>query len=405
MTINDKIRTFNKYYKDCKWEIIEASETYRTSGMQETFEKSRFAETKYEKIPYAAFLEPAIKITSDIFLSQSDSLTSKLAFINENKGKMLAANSGIAGIMYAVNQWTHYGKQVFDFDPDFTDQLMLDSNELDFEDPIPISVINSIPGQGFFVSLPTIKVLGREFDGFFVNKGFYYRHMKMFDQDIDDSVDRPDISESISFVPVLFKDGDIKFSTYISHPINIPKENTIQGILDSIKHPELGYSEQRIKSMDKNTGAVLKVFWEFLLYLCTENANIKNIAAYNVSPDRNQNDNSKGISNIRGKHTPDIKVVGEDVGIRIRKLKASDYSGNKYALSDSNSTKKEKAPHIRRGHYHSYWVGKHETPERRLILKWIDFTLIHPEKMEEANVALTKIEADKKEDIEEEYEC
>ena len=221
--------------------------------------------------------------------------------------------------------------------------------------------------------------------------------MRMFDQDIYDSVDRPDITETISFVPVTFKDGEIKFSSYISHPINVSEKNTIQDILDSIKHPDLGYDERTMKIMNKNTGAILKVFWEFLLYLCTENANIKNIAAYNTPSDKNQNNISKDISNIKGKHAPDINIVGEDVGIRIRKLKASNYDSNKHTSNNSNSTKKEKAPHIRRGHYHSYWVGKHGTPERKLILKWIDFTLIHPEKIEEANIALTKIEADKKE--------
>ena len=38
-----------------------------------------------------------------------------------------------------------------------------------------------------------------------------------------------------------------------------------------------------------------------------------------------------------------------------------------------------KRPHTRRGHWHHYWVGAHDTPERRLVLKWTPPTLIHPD--------------------------
>lgn len=30
-----------------------------------------------------------------------------------------------------------------------------------------------------------------------------------------------------------------------------------------------------------------------------------------------------------------------------------------------------KSPHARRGHWHHFWIGKHETNERKLILKWV----------------------------------
>ena len=40
-------------------------------------------------------------------------------------------------------------------------------------------------------------------------------------------------------------------------------------------------------------------------------------------------------------------------------------------------TGKSKAPHSRRGHWHHYWVGKKDSGERRLILKWIAPTFVN----------------------------
>ena len=42
------------------------------------------------------------------------------------------------------------------------------------------------------------------------------------------------------------------------------------------------------------------------------------------------------------------------------------------------------APHVRRGHWHTYWTGKKDGSEKRkLILKWIPFTYVNVGKLEE----------------------
>lgn len=52
-------------------------------------------------------------------------------------------------------------------------------------------------------------------------------------------------------------------------------------------------------------------------------------------------------------------------------LKLDSINNDKKRLSISKHT------HVRRGHWHSFWVGKRNSPDRRLIIKWVNSTIVN----------------------------
>lgn len=62
----------------------------------------------------------------------------------------------------------------------------------------------------------------------------------------------------------------------------------------------------------------------------------------------------------------DIKRVNESVNISSDK---------------SNNTGKEMPPHLRRAHWHHYWVGAKNDPNRHMILKWLDPIFVNQDKL------------------------
>lgn len=72
---------------------------------------------------------------------------------------------------------------------------------------------------------------------------------------------------------------------------------------------------------------------------------------------------------------------GVTTGSIIRKIK-----NNKKVYQSVNTNKDSsiavgtpKRPHSRKGHWHHFWIGKRDTEERKLVLKWVAPMFIHAE--------------------------
>ena len=70
---------------------------------------------------------------------------------------------------------------------------------------------------------------------------------------------------------------------------------------------------------------------------------------------------------------------GVTTGSIIRKIK-----NNKKVYQSVNTNKDSsiavgtpKRPHSRKGHWHHFWIGKRDTEERKLVLKWVAPMFIH----------------------------
>lgn len=76
-------------------------------------------------------------------------------------------------------------------------------------------------------------------------------------------------------------------------------------------------------------------------------------------------------NNTQNRNTVQVNTAG----VRITEF-LSKYKG-KYVYMKGNRGGKGKCKHIRRGHWHRYWVGKKGSTERKLILKFIAPILVH----------------------------
>lgn len=104
---------------------------------------------------------------------------------------------------------------------------------------------------------------------------------------------------------------------------------------------------------------------QFILYIVSENADIKSIPSNGVRRARKKSkrtlDKANGVKE---------KSVGIRIGNAIRKNKLYNHP------SSLNKTGFTKRPHSRRGHWHHYWVGPRDG-DRTLVLKWVAPTFIH----------------------------
>ena len=81
----------------------------------------------------------------------------------------------------------------------------------------------------------------------------------------------------------------------------------------------------------------------------------------------------------------EVANVGCRIGSAIRSAKEE--KERVAYIHDDNSTQKQgtpKSPHVRRSHFHSYWVGNGEN--KQLIVKWINTIFIKGDSKEQTTI-------------------
>lgn len=254
-------------------------------------------------------------------------------------------------------------KEIYRFDPDFAELLMADA---DINSQIPYDALAHLPFSCFYVELPIDK-----FDGFFV---FF---------EYDSGV----IELRLDMVSRKIQDGTIVAS------LNMVGETLADGIEESLRHVRFSLRKQAKITGVREIESLIGQYEEFaksyipsvlqlVLYLCAENAEIK------------ENEQQKVITR-RGSVIKDqfreIRKwdVGSDAGIRIRRHYAS--KGSNFGKAGHNSHASP-TPHMRRAHWHHFWVGKRNSEERQLILRWIPPTFVSGDGQADIAITINEIE-------------
>ncbi len=74
-----------------------------------------------------------------------------------------------------------------------------------------------------------------------------------------------------------------------------------------------------------------------------------------------------------------LEPTSWDVGYRVmRNVKISESSSE--SPNQAQSNRKAKRPHFRKAHWHSYWTGKRDSEDRKLIIKWMPPIFVNTEK-------------------------
>jgi hypothetical protein len=151
-------------------------------------------------------------------------------------------------------------------------------------------------------------------------------------------------------------------------------KESLSMLMNAYKHPEqLG--EYTID--DFLNAPAMKTITEcinLMLYLCSEKPDMPDVTELQTRYSRDSYGNPKRAAQWE---------VGIRIGAALRKAKKADAqneAATKEAAADDTATdeittngspRTAPRPHMRRAHWHSFWVGKREISERKLVLRWL----------------------------------
>lgn len=117
-----------------------------------------------------------------------------------------------------------------------------------------------------------------------------------------------------------------------------------------------------LKAMAQSSASVIKQILPLVLYICSKNADL---AAPAVLP-RSKAEIDRTGKNVHDANALSVWDVGMRIGAEIRRHEAA--SSDTGPGAGTNTMK----PHIRRAHWHSFWKGPRNDPEKRQIdLQWL----------------------------------
>lgn len=234
----------------------------------------------------------------------------------------------VAGATWRITQG------VYRFDPELYNTLInqpLDGN-------IPCEVLKRLPEWCVY-----IEMYDPEIEGFWAH--------------LEDDVNTGRME--LRFV-IMFKNGD-----NTSTPIHLGQWTVEEG-LNKMQEEAQEYVHTGLHLPPVPNEIVTKIasMMQLVLYLCADNIDIPKLPQHPINRVRQ----SGQVDVAREVRTWD---VGERIGATIRKYNNERTAEESQQLENSNSKiHASPRPHIRKAHWHSYWIGKMDG-ERKLILKWL----------------------------------
>jgi hypothetical protein len=129
--------------------------------------------------------------------------------------------------------------------------------------------------------------------------------------------------------------------------------------------PEKIADEQLFATEPSAAAACLAPLLSVLLYLCSQSAEYRDSAGLAKAPGRPAPVQTRKGMRIFPPDNPTIWETGYRMGASLR-------GAMKQALGETGGSRFSPSPHIRRAHWHSFWLGRRTNQgERRLALKWL----------------------------------
>lgn len=261
--------------------------------------------------------------------------------------------------------WTwRRSKKVFAFDSDLAEALAAQAEDVQDTDVLPAELLLHLPYPCIYVKAPTLL---EQIDGFFVwdeyntESGLAELRVQWVAEDM-----------STSFPQVIHLLPGSTLKECISDTIRETREDIINGLdLDNV-----GAGDTRI---------IISAI-QLVLYLISDSAELDPV------PRAVPRDQARSSAASRDKDKAsmvDEVKVGVRIGAALRKAKCS------YTVrSRAEGKGAPRRSHTRRGHWHHFWTGPLDA-DRKLVLKWVAPTVIHPETDEEDNVVIYPVKGPK----------
>lgn len=271
-------------------------------------------------------------------------------------------NKSYADTYSTVHDWLH-SKVIYTFDPEI--RMALDDTRWSDIREQPISLLNRIPIDYFVVYLGRLIQLGEQNFDFFVC---------MIERHPDDIGLR-----GIHFV-FGNSEEDGRYVHVTPCGIKVDSYSEIKTIgevyhYNCENHQDINGSESK-----SELKRMFRYVFPYILYLCSQNAEISQ------TPDSIQNYRTpSGQPKNKYSEIKEYKC-GESTGEKIRKFKNANPN---YCGTHNSGSGSRKSPHIRRAHYHRFWIGHGENKTQ--VIRWLPPMVIHPEVQQDIKPTVVKV--------------
>lgn len=283
-----------------------------------------------------------------------------------NKSNQKYDPTDVAHIV-ALYSWRRY-KEIYSFDSDFAELLM---ESADSNLTIPVMALLRTPYPSFYVQIVGNSSLG--FKGFFCN----FDYMR--------TADGEEVNLAINFLAIA-DEYTLAIPLYIKENFTIEDSvhelRTILSDVELIDDKNANYETSLSAGADFISKAI-----QLVLYICAANAEIS------------ENPKQKAITRKPTNNTQPKDALREvrkwDVGYRIGKTiraASSDVTKTIEHSMTKNHKSSHKRPHMRRGHFHRYWIGSESDGSKALILKWVAPMFINLMMDDDMPAVITKVE-------------
>ncbi|MDO5765110.1 MAG: hypothetical protein Q4P84_05370, partial [Elusimicrobiales bacterium] len=264
--------------------------------------------------------------------------------------------------------WTwRQSKVLYSFDAELVDVLRAQAEDIKDSDVLPAELLLHLPHPCVYVKAPGLL---EHTDGFFAWTDY-------------------DVNRDGAELRIQWLADDMAHT--FAQVLHIADGWTLHDCLtDTARHTAeaLGSDPDDAGDLSAKDARVILSAVQLLLYLVSQDADVTD-APSAPKPQRTPQP-AKTVRLIRDKAGDiDAKDVGVRVGAAIRKARVR-YEQRKEAAGPGGV----KRPHPRRGHWHHYWTGPKDTPERKLILKWTAPTFIHADDFDGENVVAYTVRRD-----------
>ena len=217
---------------------------------------------------------------------------------------------------------------------------------------IPVQIFYHLPDWCVYILTPGQAWMGKSLHGFFAHADFDPRTKRTWLRlQLDVSVPGHDFNQAAA-VPIDLGDRTIHDS--IEHTLISRAANDRFAVK---------YSEEELVEFRQVVPSLISL----VLYLCSENAELFDVAGGKHSLQHPKPTKTKRGLRLYPPDHPTQWNVAYRMGAALRREWAVQEPGD-----SSDGTHAKPRPHIRRAHWHSYWVGKVQQPEtRRVIVKWL----------------------------------
>lgn len=261
-----------------------------------------------------------------------------------------------ADILVGAYAWLKF-KACFSFDQTLYDSLV---NNTDDMKKIPINVLTQMPAPSVYIDLKD-----DDFSGVLAYLDFD------FSDETDVQKGKGEYRRSyLVLTPIrMSEDGIVPLSSVSVPLLNMPIEEVWKDERNFFYNSCIGVApfvviEKAFQDMVALFNRISYVI-PLLLYLCTERPDITKVT-------------KRGRTAVE-KIKTSPQAVRWDVGVRIGTAlrlglsRASDDDGEVEEDTKDSPVKRNRSPkaHIRRAHWHHFWVGKKDSNERKLVLRWM----------------------------------